>query len=96
MIADGLYRNLTYKIIGALFEVHKELGSVHKEIIYHKALALELKNRNLPRRPVPTKAGAGPDFSRGPRLQAGSRKKRSCASKAVELHHYICNYLCME
>lgn len=41
---SGLYKDLTYKIIGALYEVHKELGSVHKEIIYHKALAAELDN----------------------------------------------------
>lgn len=48
MIADGLYKDLTYKIIGALYEVHKELGSVHKETIYHKAVAIELTNRNIP------------------------------------------------
>jgi len=47
MITDGLYKDLTYKIIGCLYEVHKELGSVHKEIIYHKALAIEFKNRNI-------------------------------------------------
>lgn len=46
MITDGLYKDLTYKIIGALYEVHKELGSVHKESIYHKAVAIELKNRD--------------------------------------------------
>lgn len=48
MITDGLYKELTYKIIGCLYEVHKELGSVHKEIIYHKALAIELKSKNIP------------------------------------------------
>lgn len=47
MNTEYLYKDLTYKIIGCLYEVHKELGSVHKEIIYHKALALELKNRNI-------------------------------------------------
>ena len=47
MDTEYLYKDLTYKIIGCLYEVHKELGSVHKEIIYHKALALELKNRNI-------------------------------------------------
>lgn len=31
--SDGLYASLTYQVIGALYEVHKELGSVHKEII---------------------------------------------------------------
>ena len=48
MIADGLYKDLTYKIIGALYEVHKKLGSVHKETIYHKTVAIELTNRNIP------------------------------------------------
>ncbi len=47
MIADGLYKDLTYKIIGALYEVHKELGSVHKEVIYHKAVAIELADRKI-------------------------------------------------
>ena len=48
MITDGLYKDLTYKIIGCLYEVHKELGNVHKEIIYHKALAIELKDKDIP------------------------------------------------
>lgn len=48
MSAEGLYKDLTYQIIGCLYEVHRELGSVHKEIIYHKALAIELKERNIP------------------------------------------------
>ncbi|MBU1146893.1 MAG: GxxExxY protein [Candidatus Omnitrophica bacterium] len=47
MITDGLYKDLTYKVIGAVYEVHKDLSSVHKEIIYHKALAIELKNKNI-------------------------------------------------
>ena len=42
-----IYKDLTYKIIGCLYDVHKELGSVHKEIIYHKALAIEFKSRNI-------------------------------------------------
>ncbi|MEW6686032.1 MAG: GxxExxY protein [Candidatus Edwardsbacteria bacterium] len=44
---EGLYKELTYRIIGALYEVHNELGSVHKEDIYHKAVASELKLRGL-------------------------------------------------
>lgn len=44
---DGLYKELTYKVIGALYEVHKELGPVHKEKIYHKAITLEFKNRSI-------------------------------------------------
>lgn len=44
---EGLYKELTYKVIGALYEVHNELGSVHKENIYHKAVSIELKNKNI-------------------------------------------------
>lgn len=43
-----LYKDLTYKIIGALFEVHKNLGCVHKENIYHEAIKIELKLQGLP------------------------------------------------
>jgi len=48
MNTDYIYKELTYNVIGALYEVHKELGSVHKEIIYHKALAIEFTSRNIP------------------------------------------------
>jgi GxxExxY protein len=51
MIADKndyLYKDLTYQVIECLYEVHRELGSVHKEIIYHKALAIELERRRIP------------------------------------------------
>ncbi len=44
---DGLYKDLTYKIIGALYEVHNKLGSSHKENIYHKAVAMEFKERKI-------------------------------------------------
>ena len=47
MTTDFIYKDLTYKIIGCLYDVHKELGSVHKEIIYHKAIALELKDKGI-------------------------------------------------
>ena len=43
-----IYKELTYKIIGVLYEVHKELGSIHKEIIYHKAIAIEFVSKNIP------------------------------------------------
>lgn len=42
-----IYKDLTYKIIGVVYDVHKELGSVHKEIIYHKAIAIELSKRGI-------------------------------------------------
>ncbi|MBN1622391.1 MAG: GxxExxY protein [Endomicrobiales bacterium] len=44
---DYIYKDLTYKIIGCAYEVHKELGSLHKEVIYHKALAMEFQNSNI-------------------------------------------------
>jgi len=47
MSTDYIYKDLTYKIIG-IYEVHKELGAVHKEIIYHKAIAIALDNRKIP------------------------------------------------
>ncbi|GBE01568.1 hypothetical protein BMS3Bbin06_00008 [bacterium BMS3Bbin06] len=45
---EYIYKDLTYKIIGVLYEIHKELGSVHKEIIYHKAITIELIEKGIP------------------------------------------------
>lgn len=47
MKENYIYSDLTYKIIGALYAVHQELGPVHKEVIYHKALAIELADRDI-------------------------------------------------
>ena len=43
-----LYKKEAFDIIGACMEVHKELGSGFLEAVYHEALLLELKNRNIP------------------------------------------------
>ncbi|MBI2607679.1 MAG: elongation factor 4 [Candidatus Doudnabacteria bacterium] len=43
-----LYEDLSYSVRGAIFEVRKQLGSGHKENVYQKALALELKQRSIP------------------------------------------------
>lgn len=48
MYEDHLYKDLTYKIIGAAMLVHKQLGPVHKELIYHKALEKEFLDSKLP------------------------------------------------
>ena len=40
-------RDLTYKINGAVFEVHKTLGEGFLEKVYENALLLELKNQEL-------------------------------------------------
>ena len=45
---DYIYKDLSYKVIGCVYEVHSELGLVHKEIIYHRALAVEFKNQKIP------------------------------------------------
>lgn len=46
--ADHLYADLTYKGIGAALSVHNTLGPVHKESVYHKALAKEFSQMNIP------------------------------------------------
>jgi len=48
MSTDYLYKDLTYKIIGVLFEVHRNLGPVHKEDIYHEAIKIEFKLQCIP------------------------------------------------
>ena len=44
---DLLYKELSYKIRGAAFEVKKNYGSGHKEILYQRALAEELELRRI-------------------------------------------------
>ena len=41
------YKDLTEKIIGASFEVHKFLGNGFQEVIYQRALAYELSQAGL-------------------------------------------------
>ncbi len=41
------YKDITEKIIGASFEVHKFLGNGFQEVIYQRALAWELSNEGL-------------------------------------------------
>ncbi|WP_395077956.1 GxxExxY protein [Flavobacterium sp.] len=42
-----LYEDETYKIIGILFEVHKNLGKGFSEIVYKDALEYEFKINNI-------------------------------------------------
>jgi len=42
-----IYRDLSYQIMGAIFEVHKELGPGFLEAVYEKALLLELTSRGI-------------------------------------------------
>jgi len=46
-VKDFLYEDLTYRIRGALYKVHKILGSGHKESVYHKALSQEFKLQGI-------------------------------------------------
>jgi len=41
------FKEITEKIIGASFEVHKFLGNGFQEVIYQRALALELSQAGL-------------------------------------------------
>jgi len=46
-VENFLYEDLSYKIRGACFNVHNNLGGGHKEIIYQKALTLEFKKLDI-------------------------------------------------
>ena len=48
LVGDFLYPDLTYKIRGAMYKVHKTLGSGHKESVYHKALIAEFDLQRIP------------------------------------------------
>lgn len=47
-MADLIYPNEYYEIIGACFEVHKNLGSGFLEAVYSEALMWEFEERNIP------------------------------------------------
>ena len=46
-MSDYLYEEETYKIIGALIEVHKNLGKGFSEIVYKDAFEYELQKINI-------------------------------------------------
>jgi len=47
MNSELKYKDITEKIIGASFEVHKFLGNGFQEVIYQRALAWELSKARL-------------------------------------------------
>ncbi|MCC8361456.1 GxxExxY protein [Salinimicrobium sediminilitoris] len=46
-MANILYKDESYALVGALFEVYNNLGSGFSEIVYKDALEYELKNRKI-------------------------------------------------
>lgn len=46
-MTDLKYKDITEKIIGASFDVHGFLGNGFQEVIYQRALAWEMSQRNL-------------------------------------------------
>jgi GxxExxY protein len=47
-MSDLIFKEESYKIIGAALEVHKKLGSGFLDSVYTEALELELKKINVP------------------------------------------------
>lgn len=41
------HEELTYKIVGCAMEVHKQLGNGFQEVIYQRALAIEMQLQNI-------------------------------------------------
>jgi GxxExxY protein len=42
-----LYKDLSYKIVGCIYEVYNKIGSGFKESVYHNALTIEFKDKNI-------------------------------------------------
>jgi GxxExxY protein len=47
-VAELLYRNESYQILGACFEVHNQMGCGFLESVYQECLGIEFTARNIP------------------------------------------------
>ena len=47
-MAELIYPELSYKVVGILFKVHSKLGGEYQEKYYQRAVALALKEENFP------------------------------------------------
>lgn len=47
-MAELKYKELTQKIIGAAMKVHSVLGNGFQEVIYQRAMALQMESENVP------------------------------------------------
>jgi len=47
-MADLLYKEEVFKLVGFCMEIHRELGKGHDELIYKDALVIELQRGNIP------------------------------------------------
>ncbi|KKQ73570.1 MAG: hypothetical protein US94_C0033G0013 [Berkelbacteria bacterium GW2011_GWB1_38_5] len=46
-MTEIIYKELSYKIVGAIYETYNNLGYGHRERTYQRALSEEFKNRNI-------------------------------------------------
>jgi len=46
-MADFLYKDLSYKIIGCFYDVYNALGPAHKEQVYQESLKLSFDEQNI-------------------------------------------------
>jgi len=46
-MAKLVFKELSYKIVGAIYETYNNLGYGHREKTYQRALTEELKNNNI-------------------------------------------------